>query len=139
MPISKQINNDEIELIIKIPQNEYDRVIDGNGLNYSCLNQAILDSTPLPKDHGRIADIDNIRDLMLFAMNTGKSVDEDRFKGLETASAWLDNLDANKDWVYGNKVESEYESPDKEDFLSNYLTEHNLPSNTDMDEKDIER
>ena len=58
---------DDIELVIKMPKKDYITIkkainsLIENGVERSSISQvclAILDGTPLPKGHGRIADMD---------------------------------------------------------------------------------
>jgi hypothetical protein len=57
----------DIELVIKIPENIYKYVQQMGSVNMLDTQQvanAIFDGTPLPKGHGRIADIDKVLEEM---------------------------------------------------------------------------
>ena len=47
----------DIELVIKIPKETYEAVCNENMLPYNIVN-AIKNSTPLPKGHGKLKDVD---------------------------------------------------------------------------------
>ena len=46
----------DIELVIKIPEEDYTRILSGDIVCY--LDNAVRNGTPLPKGHGRIGDLD---------------------------------------------------------------------------------
>jgi len=54
----------DIELVIKIPEKEYnmillsDKTVMANRVSKEAMMYAIKNSTPLPKDHGRLKDVD---------------------------------------------------------------------------------
>ena len=59
----------DIELVIKIPEeirlaliNNIQLSIVQQSICVSCIEQAIINSTPLPKGHGRIGDLDALRE-----------------------------------------------------------------------------
>lgn len=56
----EQQENKDIELIIKIPEKQYQSMKNGH-IPYSVLH-AIMNSTPLPKGHGRLIDADYLRE-----------------------------------------------------------------------------
>lgn len=52
----------DIELVIKIPEEEYKCVqITGCIGNKTCISNAIYNGTPLPKGHGRLIDADELK------------------------------------------------------------------------------
>lgn len=62
---------EDIELIIKIPEEDYINIKNAinslieNGVERASMSKvclAILDGTPLPKGHGRIGDLDALRE-----------------------------------------------------------------------------
>lgn len=54
---------DEIELVVKIPEDVYTQIIDENGVDTMLIpyKDIIKNGTPLPKGHGRIGDLDALR------------------------------------------------------------------------------
>ena len=60
----------DIELVIKIPEEDYDDILNGetkaSALNWSTFN-AIRDGTPLPKHHGRLISEEDMLSVILFS------------------------------------------------------------------------
>ena len=52
---------DEIELVVKIPKEEYEMIVNSEECGLHNLTRAIANGTPLPKGHGRIGDLDALR------------------------------------------------------------------------------
>ena len=50
----------DIELVIKISEEEYDLIVNDEACGLNVLTRAIANGTPLPKGHGRIIDESNI-------------------------------------------------------------------------------
>lgn len=51
-----------MEIVIKIPDKLYETIIsDKYGVHQGCIYDIIRDGTPLPKGHGRLIDVDDIR------------------------------------------------------------------------------
>lgn len=51
----------DIELVIKIPEEEYEMIVNSEDCGLHTLTRAIANGTPLPKGHGRIGDLDALR------------------------------------------------------------------------------
>ena len=51
----------DIELIIKIPEDEYEEIIGSEDCGLHRLTRAIANGTVLPKGHGRLKDADDIK------------------------------------------------------------------------------
>lgn len=52
---------EEIEVVIKIPQEEYETIVNSEDCGLHTLTRAIARGTILPKGHGRIGDLDALR------------------------------------------------------------------------------
>ena len=52
----------DIELVIKIPEEEYEEIINSEDCGLHVLTRAIAKGTPLPKGHGKIVDINKLID-----------------------------------------------------------------------------
>ena len=52
----------DIELVIKIPEEEYEEIINSEDCGLHRLTRAVAKGTPLPKGHGRILDEKDILD-----------------------------------------------------------------------------
>ena len=52
----------DIELVIKIPEEEYEEIINSEDCGLHRLTRAVANGTPLPKGHGRILDEKDILD-----------------------------------------------------------------------------
>ena len=50
----------DIELVIKIPEAEYDLIVNDEACGLNVLTRAIAHGTPLPKGHGALKDFDKI-------------------------------------------------------------------------------
>jgi len=48
----------DIELVIKIPEEEYEMIVNSEDCGLHTLTRAIANGTPLPKGHGRLIDGD---------------------------------------------------------------------------------
>lgn len=55
----------DIELVIKIPEEEYDLIVNDEACGLNVLTRAIAKGTPLPKGHGRLIDADYLKDVTL--------------------------------------------------------------------------
>lgn len=74
----------EIELVIKIPEEEYEMIVNSEDCGLHTLTRAVARGTMLPKGHGRIADVDKMLDEMratrtydvLFALERVKPIIE---------------------------------------------------------------
>ena len=51
----------DIELVIKIPKEEYEMIVDSEDCGLHTLTRAVAHGTILPKGHGRIGDLDALR------------------------------------------------------------------------------
>ena len=51
------------EIVIKLPEEEYEEIINSEDCGLHTLTRAIANGTPLPKGHGRLIDADAIWDL----------------------------------------------------------------------------
>ena len=72
----------DIELVIKIPEelyNRFGREYREENLISRCTNDAILEAlcngTPLPKRHGRIGDLDKVKNKMLYSYDIGAEIE----------------------------------------------------------------
>lgn len=54
---------DEIELVVKIPKEEYEMIVNSEDCGLHTLTRAIARGTPLPKGHGALKDADKIEDI----------------------------------------------------------------------------
>ena len=88
----------EIELVMKIPKEEYEMIVNSEDCGLHTLTRAIARGTMLPKGHGRIADVD-------------KMLDEIR---AEIEEQVLESLsDGGDDWFTAEKVNECLEIIDK--------------------------
>lgn len=53
---------DEIELVVKIPKEEYEMIVNSEDCGLHTLTRAIANGTPLPKGHGALKDADKLND-----------------------------------------------------------------------------
>ena len=51
---------DEIELVVKIPKEEYEMIVNSEDCGLHTLTRVIANGTPLPKGHGKLIDADDI-------------------------------------------------------------------------------
>ena len=51
-----------MEIVIKIPEEEYEDIINSEDCGLYVLTRAIAKGTPLPKGHGRLIDADDLLD-----------------------------------------------------------------------------
>ena len=51
----------DIEVVIKIPEEEYEMIVNSEDCGLHTLTRAIARGTILPKGHGRIGDLDALR------------------------------------------------------------------------------
>lgn len=51
---------DEIELVVKIPKEEYEMIVNSEDCGLHTLTRAIARGTILPKGHGRLIDVSNL-------------------------------------------------------------------------------
>lgn len=58
----------DIELVIKIPEEEYDLIVNDEACGLNVLTRAIANGTPLPKEHGPLKDADKIIESMVTYM-----------------------------------------------------------------------
>ena len=59
------INMADIELLIKIPEEDWKFIKDSNGCRWSrAILEGVINGTPLPKGHGRLIDADVLVDGM---------------------------------------------------------------------------
>ncbi len=63
-----------IELLIKIPEDEYHSILLTGKASFCAVN-AIEAGTPLPKEHGRLGDLDAIEEEMIGGINAGLMID----------------------------------------------------------------
>ena len=54
-----------MKLIIDIPEEEYDLIVNDEACGLNVLTRAIAKGTPLPKGHGRLIDADYLKDISL--------------------------------------------------------------------------
>ena len=63
----------EVELVIKIPEKIYESVMDGTYCG--TLYQELKNGTLLPKEHGRLGDLDALEEEMEGGINAGLMID----------------------------------------------------------------
>lgn len=51
-----------IELVIKIPEEEYDLIVNDEACGLNVLTRAIANGTPLPKGHDKLIDVKDLRE-----------------------------------------------------------------------------
>ncbi len=51
----------DIEMVIKIPKEEYEMIVNSEDCGLHTLTRAIANGTPLPKGHGRLIDADALK------------------------------------------------------------------------------
>lgn len=54
---------DEIELVMKIPNEEYEMIVNSEDCGLHTLTRAIAHGTILPKGHGRLIDADKVENI----------------------------------------------------------------------------
>lgn len=52
---------EEIEVVVKIPEEEYEMIVDSEDCGLHTLTRAIAHGVIVPKGHGRIGDLDALR------------------------------------------------------------------------------
>ena len=62
----------DIELVIKIPKEEYDLIVNDEACGLNILTRAIANGTPLPKGHGRLIDYGYVVDAIDDWVNAGE-------------------------------------------------------------------
>ncbi len=73
----------DIELVIKIPEWKYKSICEGVEASKRCgvvgidpdIHEAIYNGTPLPKEHGRLGDLDALEEEMEGGINAGLMID----------------------------------------------------------------
>lgn len=59
----------EIELVVKIPEEEYEMIVNSEDCGLHTLTRAVARGTILPKGHGRIGDLDALEKDMIGGIN----------------------------------------------------------------------
>lgn len=49
-----------MQIVIKIPEAEYDLIVNDEACGLNVLTRAVANGTPLPKEHGRLIDADEL-------------------------------------------------------------------------------
>lgn len=89
----------DIELVIKINEEDYKKVLESNNRNYEwndmcACYEAVFKGIPLPKGHGRIGDLDAIKkDMQNYHDDCAKTSEYTRL-GFETAIAVVEDANA---------------------------------------------
>ena len=78
------------EVVIKIPEEEYEVIVNSEDCGLHTLTRAIAKGTPLPKGHGRLIDADELN-------RTHKGDNWDLHKVLNNAPTVLEANKENKD------------------------------------------
>lgn len=80
---------DEIELVVKIPKEEYEMIVNSEDCGLHTLTRAIAHGTPLPKGHGRIGDLTKLYN-EIDARNKGK--DKGKYTGILALVGFADTI-----------------------------------------------
>ena len=78
----------DIELVIKIPEAEYELIVNDEACGLNILTRAIANGTPLPKGHGRLIEVTNQLEQELFTFTRYTGIDECPY---ESATLITDN------------------------------------------------
>ncbi len=103
----------DIEVVIKISEDTYKDIIK-NGFIYDEdgeeISHTIINGTPLPKDHGRLGDLDALEKEMIGGINAGLMID-----GYENYSHINDTEDCLECVKYADTIiEARHPAPAKE-------------------------